>query len=283
MLTGILTGMVYALVAMGFVLIYKCSKVINLAHGSMILVGAYICWTFAFVLGLPVWVAILLSLIFGAIVGLVAQRLLLRPLLGQPILALVMITIALSEIIRGGVITIWGAVDPPYVELLPMGIVSLGQMNISLQGLYGAAIASVVLTALLLFFRHGRWGLAMRGIAEGHQIVRSMGVSVNAMVALTWALAGIVAVLGGVVLGSLTGITLLLHEVGLKAIPAAFIGGLDSLEGAVVGGLAIGVMEALASGYIGHGLGLITAFSILIIVMFFRPYGLWGLTRIERV
>jgi branched-chain amino acid transport system permease protein len=282
-LTGILLGLVYGLIAMGFTLIYKCSSVLNLAHGAMILLSAYICWTFLYVLGLPVWVAILATLISVAISGPIIERLFLRPILGESLLIFVMITIGLSEIIRGGTIIFWGSTERQHVELLPNKIVGLGPFGISLGSLYIAIMVGLLLIALFLFFRYSRWGLALKGIADGTQIVRSMGLSVNALVALTWALAGIIAGLGGVALGSIMGIQLSLHEVGMKAIPAAIVGGLDSLEGAIVGGIVIGVIEALASGYVGHGISYAAAFLILVIVVWFRPHGLWGLKKIERV
>ncbi|MEE9491109.1 MAG: branched-chain amino acid ABC transporter permease [Dehalococcoidia bacterium] len=282
-ISGVMTGVIYALVAVGFVLIYKCSGIFNFAHGALVLLGAYVCWSFLYELGLPVWLGILLALIAAAIFGLLIERLVLRPLIGESILALVMVTIALNELIRGGVTTFWGSLDLEFVKIFPAGAVTLGGIILSRAHLIGAAMAAALLAAFVLFFRYSRWGLAMRGVAEGHQVARSMGISVKSIIGLSWAIAAMVATLAGVLQGSIAGFQIQMWEIILIPVAAAIIGGLDSIPGAVVASLLIGVLEKIVSTYLGYGAGVPASFMIMVVLLFFRPYGFWGLKRIERV
>jgi len=282
-ISGLMTGIIYGLVAVGFVLIFKASGVFNLAQGEMLLLGAYLVWMFIVPFGFPVWLAIIAGLAASFLLGWLTQRVFLQPLLGESMLALIMATIALGQFFRGIVAFTWGSQPRPYAAILPSMPFELGNLVLSREHIYGAAISAVLLLALAIFFRYSRWGLAMRGVAEGHQIVRSMGVSVKSIIALSWGIAAIVATVGGVIIGSISGFSQNLAVMGIFAIPAAFIGGLNSIPGAIVGGLLVGLVESLASGYIGMGSGTAVAFILLIVVMIFRPHGLWGLVTIERV
>lgn len=283
--SGITKGMIYGLVAMGFVIIYKCSSVLNLAQGAMVLIGAYIGWTFAYHLHLPLWLVIIISLTIAAGIGLLIERLVMRPLLGESILVMITITIALEQILFGGTLAGWGAADLLYVEIIPSGAISLGVVSMATEHAIAIVVAAALLIAFVFFFRYSRWGLAMRGVAEGHQVARSMGISVKFILALSWAFAAMLATLGGILYGSLSGFRQGLHEIGLMSIPAAFIGGLDSVHGAIVGGIIVGVAESYANQYIlpGYAFGRPLAFLLLVVVMLWRPYGLWGRVRIERV
>jgi len=166
---------------------------------------------------------------------------------------------------------------------MPSAPFQMGIFTLSTEHLYACVVAILLLIAFVLFFRYSRWGLAMRGVAEGHQIVRSMGISVRTIIALAWAIAMMIATVGGILMGSIIGFDPNLGNIGLFAIPAAFIGGLDSIPGTIVGGLLIGIVETLVNGYVGMGAGTSAAFMLLVIVMLFRPYGFWGRVRIERV
>jgi len=196
---------------------------------------------------------------------------------------MVMVTIALNELIRGGVTTFWGSLDLEFVEIFPSGAVTLGGIALSQAHLIGAAMAAALLAAFILFFRYSRWGLAMRGVAEGHQVARSMGISVKSIIGLSWAIAAMVATLAGVLQGSISGFQIQMWEIILIPVAAAIIGGLDSIPGAVVASLLIGVLEKIVSTYVGYGAGVPAAFMIMVVLLFFRPYGFWGLQRIERV
>jgi len=284
LIAGLTKGAIYGVVAMGFVIIYKCSGVLNFAHGALVLMGSYIGWSLAFQMGLPPWLAVIVALALAAIVGLVIERFAMRPLLGESVLVLVMATIALDQILVGGTITIWGGMDRQYVEILPTGTaLRLGSFSLSTEHLIAAAIALLLVVLFALFFRFSRWGLAMRGVAEGHQISRSMGISVKNILALSWAIAAVLGGIGGILYGSISGFRVGLAQVGLMSIPAAFIGGLDSIPGAVLGGIIVGLVESLATGYIGHATGQPMAYFVLVIMMFWKPYGLFGRVRIERV
>lgn len=281
--SGLMVGVIYGLIAVGFVLIFKSAGIFNFAQGELLLLGAYVCWTFLSPLGLPLWATMIVSLLIAALLGLVIERFALRPLIGESILAIIMVTLALSQLIYGGMMVFWGTFPKEFVEVFPSGILHFGSITVSTEHMYAVVIACALLVVLTLFFRYTRLGLAMRGTAEGHQIVQSMGISPKAIIAASWAIAAMVATLGGILLGSISGFSLALKDIGLKAIPAAFVGGLDSIPGAIVGGLLIGVVEMLVGGYVGMAAGTPTAFLVLVLVMVFRPHGFFGLERIERV
>ncbi len=284
LIAGLTKGAIYGVIAMGFVIIYKCSGVLNFAHGALVLLGSYIGWSLAFQMGLPPWLAIIIALALAAIVGLVIERFAMRPLLGESVLVLIMATIALDQVIVGGTITIWGSMDRRFVEILPTGTaMKLGDFSLSTEHLIAIAIVLLLVALFALFFRLSRWGLAMRGVAEGHQISRSMGISVKNILALAWAIAAVLGGIGGILYGSISGFRIDLSHIGLMSIPAAFIGGLDSIPGAVLGGIIVGLVESLATGYIGHATGQPMAYFILVIMMFWKPYGFFGRVRIERV
>ena len=281
--SGVMVGGIYALIGVGFVLVYKCSGVFNFAHGAILCLGSFLGWFFLQQIGLPFWLSILISLAIAVILALIIERLSLRPLLGESVLTLIMVTLALYIAINGLTTGIWGGSRRGYGEIFPLEPVRIGVLNLSQQHLITFGIAIVLFIALALFFRYTRLGLAMRGTAEGHQIVRSMGISVSTIIAAVWAIAGVAATISGILLGTISGVDNTLADMGLKAIPVAFIGGLESIPGALVGGVIIGIIENLVGGYIGHGLGTSVAYMVLVVVLIFKPYGLFGLERIERV
>lgn len=281
--SGVMNGAIYGLVALGFVLIYKASAVLNFAQGYMLLLGAYVFWFFKVTLGLPLVAALLLSMVAGFVVGALIERLTLRPLVGQPLISMITVTIFLSLVLEGLVSMIWGTYPLQHVTVFEDSPIRLGRIVLTTQSLLAFGLALAVAGALIAFFRFTRLGLAMRGVAEGHQIMQSMGISVRTILNVSWGLAGIAATIGGILLGGTLGYQLELSRIGLLAIPAAFIGGLESPEGAILGGLLIGLSESIVSGYLGNAAGVPAAFVILIGTMLFRPYGFFGLERIERV
>lgn len=282
-ISGLFNGAIYGLVAIGFVLIFKCSGVLNFAQGYMLLLGGYIFWTFRGALGVNLFLSLLLALPSAFIVGILIERYTLRPLIGQPILSMVTVTIFLALVIEGLVSMIWGTLSLVQVKVFPKGLLKMGQVTLTIESLFSFGLALCVMVALILYFRYSRVGLAMKGVAEGHQIMQSLGVSVKKILSITWGIAGIVAVLGGILLGNIIGFQLELSRVGLLAIPAAFIGGLESPEGAILGGVIIGLIESIVSGYLGNSAGTPAIYIVLIITMLFKPYGFFGLERIERV
>lgn len=282
-ISGAMNGAIYGLVALGFVLVYKSSAVLNFAQGYMLLLGAYLFWFFRVTLRLPLVGALLVSMVAGFLVGILIERLTLRRLIGQPLISMITVTIFLSLVLEGLVSMIWGTYPLQHVQVFRDSAMRVGPVVLTTQSLLAFGLALAVAGALIAFFRFTRVGLAMRGVAEGHQIMQSMGISVRRILNVSWGLAGIAATIGGILLGGTLGFQLGLSHIGLLAIPAAFIGGLESPEGAVLGGLFVGLSESIVSGYLGNAAGVPAAFVILIATMLFRPYGFFGLERIERV
>lgn len=282
-ISGVMNGAIYGLVALGFVLIYKASAVLNFAQGYMLLLGAYLFWFFKVKLGLHLALATLLAIGAGFLLGVLIERLTLRRLIGQPLISMITVTIFLALVLEGLASMIWGTYPLQHVALFPDATLRMGKMLVTTQSLLAFGLALVAAGALIALFRYTRIGLAMRGVAEGHQIMQSMGISVRKILNVSWGLAGIAATVGGILLGGTFGFQLGLSQVGLLAIPAAFIGGLESPEGAILGGLLIGLVESIVSGYVGNAAGVPAGFAVLIATMLFRPYGFFGLERIERV
>lgn len=282
-ISGLMNGAIYGLVALGFVLIYKSSSVLNFSQGHMLLLGSYIFWSFKSAMGFDLYLSLLLAVGVGFLVGILIERLTLRRLIGQPLISMITVTIFLSLVIEGFVSLIWGSYPLQHIAIFSNRSFNIGNWFLTTQNLYAFGLALTTALALILFFRYTNLGLAMRGVAEGHQTMQSMGISVKIILNISWGIAGMAATVGGIILGSTLGFQLGLSHIGLLAIPAAFIGGLESPEGAILGGLLIGLCESIVSGYIGNAAGVPVAFMILIVVMIFKPYGFFGLVRIERV
>jgi branched-chain amino acid transport system permease protein len=284
---GVAIGGVYALIALGFVLIYKATDVLNLAQGEMLLLGAYVSYALIAQLGLPVPVAFLITLGFSIVLGITIERVALRPLIGQPVISVIMVTIGLAILLRSIVILIWGTEYRVYPAVLPKEPAQIGPLSVSQEFLwsFGIAIALVLLFALV--FRYTRVGIAMRAVADDQQAALSMGINVRFVFATSWVIAAIVSSIGGILLASIQGTGILLATLGLKALPVAIVGGLDSIVGAAVGGIIVGVLETLSAGYLdvplGGGVRDVAPFFFLILILLLKPYGLFGKERIERV
>jgi len=286
-LSGIMVGSIYALVALGWTLIYKCSGVLNLAMGELTLIGAYVCLTY-YQWGFPFPVAVLATLITGFILGLVTERLFLRRMIGEPILSVIMITAGLSFFFRAVVGFVWGTdtvvFTPPVFPQEPLRFLGIvfGQVY-----LWSFAAAILLLLVFVWFFGRSRWGLAMQATADDETAALSLGVSAKWVYALAWAIAFMAAGVGGTLLGNINGLNISVGYLGLLVLPAVVLGGLNSIPGAIVGGIAIGVLQNLSDVYIGPltqgGVKEIAPFVFMIAVLLIRPYGLWGWVRIERV
>jgi branched-chain amino acid transport system permease protein len=285
--SGLMTGGVYALVALGFVVVWKSTSVFNFAQGEILMVSAYICWALLVQVGLPLWATFIVTFVVAACLGLTVERFALRPMIGQPLLAAMMITLALIAVLDGLVTIIWGSRQEVLPDFFPRAPLHLGSVMISQQLLVAFIIAIGLFFAFVLFFRRSKFGLAMRATAEDHQVTRSMGIKVSNSFAMAWVVACIVAAVGGILLGSVNGVNMNLGFLGLKAFPVVILGGLDSIPGAIIAGLIVGILEKLATGYIdpfvGGGFAEIFPFIILLFVLLVRPYGLFGQERIERI
>jgi len=283
MANGIMVGGVYALVALGIVLIYKSTSVFNFAVGQMMMFGAFFFYTFMEKLGLPGWIGLVCALASGAILGLLAERLVLRPLIGQPILSSVLITLAMAYFLGGAATAIWGSYQGRLPAFIPQTSVVIKGIVLPADLIWSFFIALIIFVVLVVFYQRTRLGLAMRATAESHHIAQARGINVRNIFSVTWAIAGVIAAVAGIILGYSMGLGPFLAIVGLKAFPAVLLGGLDSIPGAIIGGLAIGILENMANGYTASWIADITPYVILELVLLFRPQGLFGLQRIERI
>jgi len=287
-LGGLSVGSIYALLALGFVLIYKSSSIFNFAQGELLLLGAYLVFFFLAQLRIPLPIALLISVAIGMGIGFAIERVALRPLIGQPVLSTIMMTLGLAVFIRGFVQVLWSGSWRTYPAIFPSSVLSLGKINISVQFIFCFFIAVIFVGILMLFFRYSKEGLAMRAVAESHSSSQACGVNVSFVLALSWGIAMSVSVIGGFLLGSIMGLSPpILAGMGLKVFPVVLFGGLESLGGAIIGGLVMGILENLAIGYIdplvGGGIADVFVYFIMLIILIFKPYGLFGLTRIERI
>ena len=284
---GLVVGSVYAMIALGFVLIYKSSGVINFAQGEVLLMGAYVCMWLTVDVQMPFAVAFLVTLGFAVVLGFAIERVCLRPMIGEPILSVIMLTIGLSAILRGLIVILWGTDTRVFPEIFPAAPVELGFVKVSQVYVWSLGLSVVFLGVFSLFFKYTNIGIAMRATADDQTAALAMGISVKRVFAITWAIAAVVASVGGILLGQINGINLSLAHFGLKVFPVVILGGLDSVPGAILGGFIIGVLESLSSGYLdpvfGGGVREVAPFVLLVIVLMVKPYGLFGQVRIERV
>jgi len=288
LVAGILSGGIYSLVALGLVIIYKATRVFNFAVGTIMVFGAYLFWTLVAQLGLPVWLSGIIVVICALLLGAVLERLFMRPLIGQPILAPIIVCLALLGLVRALTLFFFGGYEHSYPRgIFPAGSWSLGGIYISQVHVLAFAVALAFIGLFALYFRYTRSGLAMKVTAEDHQVAQNLGIDVKGVFRNAWAISALVAVTGGILLASLQGVDDTIELIGLKGFAVVLLGGLESIPGAIVGGLIVGVLEALAGGYLtdvmGGGIAETFPFIILILALLIRPYGLFGLERIERI
>ncbi|MBO8168317.1 MAG: branched-chain amino acid ABC transporter permease [Thermoanaerobacteraceae bacterium] len=285
--TGLVVGAVYAMVALGFVLIYKSSDVINFAQGELLLVGAYTCWTLVAVYHVPFLLAMAVSICVSLFLGIAIERMVLRSFINEPVISVIMATLGLSSAMRGILQVIWSTDTKTFPEIFPSAPVIIGPIAVSRVYLYSLFISLAMLVIFSLFFKYSNMGIAMRATADDQQAALSMGISVKVIFAATWAIAAVVAGIGGILLGNINGVNPSLSHIGLTVLPVAILGGLDSIPGAILGGLFIGVLESLSGGYLdpllGGGVKEVAPFVVLVLILMIRPYGLFGQEIIERV
>jgi branched-chain amino acid transport system permease protein len=285
--SGIMIGGIYALVALGWVLIYKCSGVLNLAMGELTLIGAYVCLSF-YSMGVPFLLSLLFSLITGFILGILTERIFLDKLIGEPVLAVIMVTVGLSFFFKGVVEFIWGTdtrvFSPPVFSMNP---IRLGPIYIGEVYLYSFLAAILLLIIFVAFFKYTRWGLAMQATADDEMAALSVGVSARFVYAAAWSIAFMAAGVGGTLLGNINGLNISVGFLSLLVLPAVVLGGLNSVPGAIAGGIIIGVLQNFSGAYLDKyfpgGIKEIAPFVFMAVFLLFKPYGLWGWERIERV
>lgn len=287
LIPGIMTGFVYALIALGFVLIFKCSGVLNLAQGQLVIIGAYIFYAVAVSIGLPLWAAIPGTLVIAVIMGFLIERTVMRRMIGQPLLAVILITLAVGEILTGIMILVWGPGVLSLPHLFPLGGVNFLGVSISYERICFMGVSLVLFGILLLFFRFSRQGLAMMAVADDQQAAQSVGIKVSTALALAWAIAAVVSGIAGILLTSVSGVHYSNIGIGLSSIAVVLVGGLESVGGVMLAGPLIGAIQGIAAGYLdpltGGGMADVAPYVVLLLVLMIKPSGFFGWKRIERV
>ncbi|MGJ7522303.1 branched-chain amino acid ABC transporter permease [Variovorax sp. LT1P1] len=282
-LTGVASGGLYALAALAFVLVYKATRVVNIAIGEMLMVGAYLFFTFAASFALPIWMAVIGAVIGTGLLGAIVERTMIRPLLGEPPISVFMVTVGLASILVGLVEIIWTADQRRLPEFLPKEPIMVGEAFLAPKVFYGALIAAVLIGAVLLVFRFWRGGVALRATASDQAAAYSMGINVPRVFSLAWVASAMIASVAGIMVGAIGGISSSMGVFGLSVLVVVIVGGLDSVLGALVGGIFIGLIEALAGAFLGGEYKLLATFIVLVLVLMVRPYGLFGTHEIERL
>ncbi len=282
-LSGLTNGAVLALAALGFVLIYKASDVLNFAQGEFLLVGAYVMFALVGELGWHWSIGIVVTVLVAVALGVVLERVVLRPMIGEPIISLIMVTIGLSSLLRAIVSTIWGTDERAFPSFIPSEPLKVFGATVTTDKLWAIGIAAVFLVVFNLFFRRSSEGIAMRAVADDQQAALSMGISVKKIFAMAWSISAATAAIGGIIVANILGVSGNISGLGLQVFPVVILGGLDSIPGAVIGGVIIGLLQAYTGGYIGFGLNSIIPFIVLVLILMVKPYGLFGQEIIERV
>ncbi|HEY7540641.1 MAG TPA: branched-chain amino acid ABC transporter permease [Methylomirabilota bacterium] len=284
---GLLIGLMYSLIALGFVLVYKATDAINFAQGEFVMIAGFVAAGALMVWGAPLWLAITLAIVTLVVFGFVLERVMLRKLIGRPVIAVVMATIGLASILRGlGPFTIFSGTKP-----LPLPIrdepFMIGPLFIPPIQVLGAVVSLAFLAGFGWFFLKSRKGIAMRAVADNQQVAMAMGIDVERYFGVAWAMTGVVSALGGILWGNLLGVDINLALVGFKVFPVVILGGLDSIPGAIIGGLIVGVVENIAAGYVdpyvGGGTKDFAPYVLMIVALMVRPYGMFGKRIIERI
>lgn len=286
-INGALTGLLYALIAMSFVIIYRSARVFNFAQGEIIVVGAFLIWTYAALLDLEWWVAVPLALVSSIVLGLIIERVVLRPLVGEELFSFVMVTIGLLILIRGIVLVAWGPEVRFFPAVLPVAAVRIGGVVIDQALLYGGLMTIAVALFTSWFFNRTQVGLEMSAVAEDHQTALSLGISVKRSIAIAWAISGAFSTLAAIVFLNGKGMTFLASDIGFAALPVALLAGLESIGGVVIGGLIVGVASAFAAYFLDPifdgGVAAVFPFLIMVLILLIRPTGLFGWKTIERI
>jgi branched-chain amino acid transport system permease protein len=287
MSNGILIGLMYSLIALGFVLVYKATDAINFAQGEFVMFAGFVAAGALMVWGAPLWIAVTLALALMIAFGFVLERVMLRKLIGRPVIAVVMATIGLAAILRGvGPFVIFSGTKPLPLPIRDEPFI-LGPLFLPPIQLLGAGVSLAFLAGFGWFFLKSRKGIAMRAVADNQQVAMAMGIDVERYFGVAWAMTGVVSALGGILWGNLLGVDVNLALVGFKVFPVVILGGLDSIPGAIIGGLLVGIVENVAAGYVdpyvGGGTKDFAPYVMMIMALMVRPYGIFGKKIIERI
>jgi branched-chain amino acid transport system permease protein len=288
LVNGLVVGALYGVVAMSFVLIYKATQIVNFAQGEFLLIGAWVCWWLLTKYQLPFYLSMPITLFAMLILGVTLQVCVLRPMIGEPIMSAIMVTIALSTMLQAGMKWVFGTNLQPFPPVFATQTVSLLGLQIQTAYLMSLVVSLVMMAGMAWFFHASRYGLAMRATAFNQQIAQSLGIPVKTVFAMAWAISAVVSAVAGVVVAVINGVSAGLSAYGMKVFPAVVLGGLDSIAGAVLGGIIIALLGNLAhfvdSQFLHWGnLYEIAPFYVLIVTLMIKPYGLFGTKDIERI
>ncbi|TAK36488.1 MAG: branched-chain amino acid ABC transporter permease [Chloroflexota bacterium] len=287
LITGIIVGTIYGLIAMGFSLVYKASGVFNMAQGEIVLISAFVLWTTLTTLHLPAIVAAILTIVAVSIFGIVVERTMIRPLIGQDHMASVMMTLSLVLIIKGAVAGIWATERVGFPEIFPKAAVKVSTLSFSQSMLWSFVIAMLILLGFTVFFNRTKAGLEMRAVAMSHAMALSLGIDVKRLMTLAWVFGAGLGAVGGILLASIVGVSMGIADMGLKALSVVLLAGMQSLQGCIVAGMIVGLGEILAVRYLdpytGGGMGDLFPFVLMLALLLMRPYGLFGEKIIDRV
>ncbi len=288
LVNGFIIGLLYGVVAMAFVLIYKSSLVVNFAQGEFLLIGAWACWWLLAQFSLPFYVAFIFTLVFMTIFGVLIQLIILRPLIGEPIISIIMVTIGLAIFFQAIMNWMFGVFVEPFPKIFENESINLFGLQVQTVYIMSGLISLLIMISFAIFFKKSRLGLAMRATAFDQQAAQSLGVSVKQVFSAAWGISAMVSAVAGIVFGIVNGISSGIAFMGIKVFPAVILGGLDSVLGAILGGLAIGLLEHIAHYFdvqylkIGNMIRIAPFYALLVILMI-KPYGFFGTKDIERV
>ena len=288
MINGIVVGTIYGMVALGLVLIYKATEVVNFAQGELLMIGGYLCLETIVRTGMPFIPAFMVSMCFMVVLALLLERVVLRRMLEAPVMSVIMVTVGIGVILRAIVLGVWGAFSIPFPDVFPREGISLGVITVGQVYVWSFILSLVFMGLFGAFFKFTRIGLVMRATASSRRAAESMGVPLTKIFALAWIISAVVSGVGGVLTANIAGLTPELSFYGIKVFPAVILGGLDSIVGATISGVIIGVLENLGAGYIKDltglkGMGPVAPFIVMVAILWVRPTGLFGSKKIERV
>ena len=282
---GIAIGAVYSVISLGFILIYKGTGIFNLAQGSLMVIGAYLCFLFSVTLGWPFWLAAVISIVLSFFIGWLIELVFLQKLVAESHLSLLMITISIFVIVRGIILLSAGTANnsfPAYIPTTPVNI-----LGASIQPVFLLATATAILlfSVFILFFKYTSIGIAMRATQDNQKVAQSLGINSNRIFGLSWAISSLAATVGGIIVGTILSLTYSLDDYGMKVLPAIILGGLESIPGALIGGIVMGIVEHLSGAYLGTqliGIEDTANYVILLLILLIRPYGIFGQKTVTR-
>lgn len=286
-LEGVLKGLLYAVVAIAFIVVYRSGRILNLAQGEILVLMAYVIWTFFSLMVFPFWIALLLSFCVAVFLGLIIERFIFRPLIGQPIWAIIMVSIGLMILIQGIVQVSWGSFERPFPQIFPEAPVRIGELIFTSSIFWGGIISLGIVAGLTVVFNRTRWGLKLTAVAEEHQVAQAMGISVKTSIAVAWIIGCALSTFAAIVFLNGQTLTFAAAVIGLHALPVVLLAGLESISGAVVAGIIVGVGESWAGAYLDPytegAMSQAFPYVLMLVVLLIRPQGLFGWKIIERV